>query len=102
MSARSRAAVAVFAGAFLLYLACLPPGLAPYRDAGEFAVAAHTLGVAHPPSYPLYVLAGRAMDALPFASTAYRLALFSALCTAGAAAALAWAVGSPWAGLAAG
>ncbi len=78
MSARARIAWAVFALSFALYLAALPPGLAPYRDAGEFAVAAHTLGVAHPPSYPLYVLFGRLFDALPLATTSYRLSVFSA------------------------
>lgn len=102
MSARARAALGVFAAAFLLYLATMPGALAPYRDAGEFAVAAHTLGVAHPPSYPLYAVVGRAFDALPAATTAYRLNLLSALCAAGAAGALAWAAGSVPAGLVAG
>lgn len=106
MNARSRnlLAAAVFWGAFLLYMSSMPPGLAPYRDAGEFAVASHTAGVAHPPSYPLYVLFGRAADAIPWATTAYRLDLLSAACGAGAAAVLAWlaAAAGPWAGLAAG
>ncbi|MDE2291898.1 MAG: DUF2723 domain-containing protein, partial [Elusimicrobia bacterium] len=101
---RLRLAAAVGAGLFLLYMACMPPGLAPYRDAGEFSVAAHTLGVAHPPSYPLYVLLGRAVDSLPGATTDYRLGLFAAACAAGTAATLAWlaAAAGPAAGLTAG
>ncbi|MBI3296883.1 MAG: DUF2723 domain-containing protein [Elusimicrobia bacterium] len=106
MTTERRAALAagVFAAAFFLYMSSMPPGLAPYRDAGEFAVAAHTAGVAHPPSYPLYVLLGRAAEAFPWATTAYRLDLLSALCGAGAVAALTWlaAAAGPWAGLAAG
>ena len=30
-----------------LYIYCLPPVLPPYRDSGEMACAAWTLGVAH-------------------------------------------------------
>ena len=66
---RKQLAAAVFWGAFFLYMSSMPPGLAPYRDAGEFVVAAHTAGVAHPPSYPLYVLLGRAADAIPRGTT---------------------------------
>lgn len=58
-------------------------------DSGEFAAAAATLGVAHPPGYPLYVLAGRAFGTLlPWGTWAWRLNLFSGVCAAGALALL--------------
>lgn len=61
-----------------LYLYTLPPGLPPYRDAGEMASAAWTLGVAHQPGYPLYILAARIFSHLPLGNPAWLLNLFSA------------------------
>lgn len=90
-----RRAAAVFALFLALYLWTMPPGIAPYRDAGEMSVAARSLGVPHPPSYPLYALAGRAADALvPFASPAYRSGVLSAAAGAAALALLFWALGA--------
>jgi tetratricopeptide (TPR) repeat protein len=77
-------ALLVFIVSFGVYLTALPPALAPYRDAGEMATSAFTLGVSHPTSYPLYILLGRLMNAVPLGNPAYRLSLLSAL--AGAAA----------------
>jgi tetratricopeptide (TPR) repeat protein len=74
----------LFLAVFALYLAKLPPVLAPWRDTGEMSLAAATLGVAHPTSYPLYVLLGRAAILFPLGNPAYRLNLLSA--AAGAAA----------------
>jgi len=82
----------VFVGVLLVYLRALPPSLAAWRDAGEMAAAAWTLGVAHPTSYPLYVLLGRAMRHFPLGNFAYRLNLLSAVAGAGAVALLfSWA-----------
>jgi hypothetical protein len=86
------------------YAATLNPTV-PAGDSGELIAAAATLGVAHPPGYPLYVLAGRAwMQLLPLGGVAWRLNLLSAVCAAGAAAALALALrrlaGSRWGALA--
>ena len=61
-----------------LYIYTLPPGLPPYRDAGEMASAAWTLGVAHQPGYPLYILAARVFSHLPLGNPAWLLNLFSA------------------------
>ena len=82
-----KSAGAVFLMAFGLYLATLPPALAPYRDTGEMSVAARTLSVAHPTSYPVYVQLGHLAQGLPFGNRAYRLSLLSVLC---GALALAW------------
>ncbi len=79
-----RAVAAVFASVFLLYLGCLYPAIAP-RDSADMATAAMTLGVAHPPGYPLYSLLGHAwLSVFPWANAAYRLNVLSAV--AGAAA----------------
>ncbi|OGR78021.1 MAG: hypothetical protein A2X32_07795 [Elusimicrobia bacterium GWC2_64_44] len=61
-----------------LYLYCLPPALPPYRDAGEMASAAWTLGVAHQPGYPLYILTAKLFTLLPLGNPAWRLNLLSA------------------------
>lgn len=67
------------------YIFTAYPGLSPYRDAGDMASAAMTLGIAHPPGYPLYALAGRLWLALvPAGDPAYRLHALSALCAAAA------------------
>ena len=65
-----------------LYLSTLAPGLLP-ADAGEFQIVASTLGIAHPPGYPLYTLLGRLVVFIPLHSPAWRVNLFAALCAAG-------------------
>lgn len=83
-------AAGVFAVALTLYLATAAPDLtwANYgADGGELITAAVTLGVPHPPGYPLYVLLGHGLSLWPGdGSMAWRFNLFSALCTALAAA----------------
>jgi hypothetical protein len=74
----------VFAAFALLGLAQAAPSVTT-GDSGEFAAAAATLGVAHAPGYPLYVLLAKAFGtALPFGSWAYRTNLLSVLCGAAA------------------
>ena len=68
---------AVFAGFLALYVATQGPALAPYRDTGEMAVAAETLGVAHPTSYPSYIMLGHVALRAPLGNKAYRLAMLS-------------------------
>jgi hypothetical protein len=72
----------LFATSLTLYLVTLAPDLLP-ADSGEFQLVAATLGVAHPPGFPLYTILGYLMTRLPLGETAaYRLNLFSALTSA--------------------
>lgn len=75
-----------------LYLWSAYPTLSSYRDAGDMAAGAWTLGVAHPPGYPFFVLLGKAWTVLlPLGSPAYRLNALSALAAGLAVALTAWA-----------
>ena len=80
------AAAGVFVLLFLIYLATLMPTVVD-QDSGELVAAAHVLGIPHPTGYPLWALLGRAFDFLPVGHTsAYRVALLSAVCAAAAGA----------------
>ena len=64
--------------AFWVYIKTLAPTVS-FFDSGELISAAYTLGVAHPPGYPLYVTLGWVFSKLPFGvNIAYRLNLMSA------------------------
>jgi tetratricopeptide (TPR) repeat protein len=90
---RLRAALGVFTAYFGLYVWTLPPSLAAYRDAGEMVLAAKTLGICHPPSYPLYVLLGKlAVVLMPIATPAYAVNLLSAAAAAAALAVFVYAL----------
>ena len=72
-----------------LYLLTLAPGLTwahDSADGGELAAAARTLGIAHPPGYPTYLLLAHVFTRLPVGEIATRTNLFSALSGAGASA----------------
>ena len=90
--------------ALAVYLATLAPTLSWAHhgaDGGDLITAARALGVPHPPGYPLYVLTAHLWSALPLPAgdLAYRFNLFSALCSAGAAALLSVTIArSRWAG----
>jgi hypothetical protein len=70
-----------------VYLATLCPTVF-VGDAGDFLTAAYTLGVPHPPGYPLYTLLGHFFMMLPIpggiSAPAYRMNLMSALAAWGA------------------
>ncbi len=85
---RAAAAAGLFLLLLGLYSFLMPPVLAPYRDAGELACDVYSLGVPHPPGYPLYVLAGRAFSALLPGAQDWKLNLFSAFAGAAAPASL--------------
>lgn len=74
----------VFLAAFGFYLAGASPSVAA-RDAADMSLAAWSLGVAHPPGYPLYSVLGRAWLAIfPWGNPGYGLAVLSCLAAAGA------------------
>ena len=78
----------VFLASFAFYLAGASPSIGA-RDCADMASAALTLGVAHPPGYPLYSVLGHAwLSLFPFGNPAYRLAVLSCLAAAGAVALL--------------
>lgn len=66
--------------AFALYWNTLCPTVFWY-DSAEFVTAAHTLGIPHPPGYPLYTLVAHPMSYLP-GNPARAINAFSALCAA--------------------
>ncbi len=55
-----------------------------FVDSGELATAAITLGIAHPPGYPLFTLLGHILSWLPVGLPVARVAVLSALATAAA------------------
>lgn len=81
-----RVELTLFLGLFACYAASAYPTIAP-RDSADMAAAAVSLGVAHPPGYPLYSTLGHAwLSWLGLGNFAYRLNLMAA---AGGAAAVA-------------
>ncbi len=70
---------AVFIGGFFffLYLYTCSHGPNITGDSPELIGASYSLGVPHPPGYPLYVLLGRLFTLLPVGSIAFRVNLSS-------------------------
>ena len=72
----------MFVAALLLYSWTLAPTVTP-TDSGELIVAAHGLGVAHPPGFPLWVMLAHLASIVPLGNVAVRInfldALFAAL-----------------------
>lgn len=56
-----------------------------FTDCGELAAVAATLGIAHPPGYPLFTLLGHLFALMPISTVAFRVGFLSALSAAGAA-----------------
>lgn len=85
-----------------VYLRTLAPTVAG-GDSGELIAVGATLGIAHPPGYPLYTLLAHAFTWLPFGGVAWRVNLLSAVCAALAAGLVCRAVrrasGQPWGGV---
>lgn len=77
------AAIATALAVFTVYLVTLAPTLPP-GDSGDLITAAATLGLAHPPGYPLFILIGHLFTLIPIGSPAYRMNLMSAVCDAAA------------------
>ena len=84
-TARLSCAGIVFIVALATYWLTLAPGVA-LVDSGELIVAAHNLGVAHPPGFPFYIMLAHLATMIPIGSVAVRVnfasALFAALASA--------------------
>lgn len=63
---------------FLVYLRTLAPTVTG-EDSGELIAAAYTLGIAHPPGYPLWCVLAHAFTWIPFGEVAWRVNLMSAV-----------------------
>lgn len=73
----------IFLSSLSLYIYTLAPSVAPQGDSGELVTVAYTLGIAHSPGYPLFTLIAHFLFTyLPFNSVAWRVNLFSAVCSA--------------------
>jgi len=82
-------AVFLFLIFFCFYLSGLCGTIPSYRDSGDLIATAATLGIAHPPGYPGYIIAAHLFGRLlPWATWAYRVNMFSALCAAASVAVL--------------
>ncbi|MCL4390558.1 MAG: DUF2723 domain-containing protein [Patescibacteria group bacterium] len=77
-------AVCVGLATLLVYFLMIAPSVAPQADSGELVTAAYTLGIPHPPGYPLYTFVAHFFTLLPWGSVAWRVNLFSALTQAAA------------------
>ncbi len=84
---RLGSAAVVFAVSLGLYTATLAPTVT-LVDSGELIVAAHTLGVAHPPGFPLYTLLAHLASMVPIGTVAVRVNFASAFFAACAVAVL--------------
>jgi len=89
------AGAALFLGVFGLYMRTMC-GSYDVVDGGEFLSAGASLGVAHPPGYPLFVLAERLLLAVPAGGPEFRMALLAPLAGAAAAAAAAMVLRRVW------
>ncbi len=78
------ASVVAGAAALAVYAATLNPTVS-HGDSGEMLAVVHTLGIPHPPGFPLYVLLAKLFAIVPIGSVAIRINFFSAVCDAMAA-----------------
>ena len=88
------AATLVTLGVYLLTLAPDLTWANAATDGGELITAAVTLGIPHPPGYPLYVVLGKLFSLLPLGTVALRFNLLSAFCGALAVGVLVLAIGA--------
>lgn len=69
--------VIIFTASLFVYVVTLAPTIS-FFDSGEMIAGAYTLGVAHPPGYPVYVTLGKLFTFIPLNNVAYRVNLMSA------------------------
>ncbi len=75
--------LAAAAIAAIIYGGTLAPTVGA-GDSGELVLAADSLGIAHPPGYPLWVLLARLVALVPIGEVAWRVNALSALLSAAA------------------
>ena len=63
---------------FALYLSTVAPTVY-WADGGELITAAYLLDLAHPPSFPLYLLLGKLMTLIPLGNIAFKVNLISVI-----------------------
>lgn len=68
--------------ALIVYLLTLAPTVTG-EDSGELIAAAYTLGVPHPPGYPLWTVLGKLFTFIPYGTVAWRVNFMSAFWGAG-------------------
>jgi len=78
---RMSASLIAFTSPLVVYILTLAREVT-FVDGGELPAVAATLGIAHPPGYPLFTLIGHLFSKIPVASIAFRVGLLSAVSTA--------------------
>ncbi len=68
----------LFLTLFIVYLSALCPTIYA-GDSSLFAAASFSLGSAHPPGYPLFIIMGKLLTFLPFGNIAFKVNLVNAL-----------------------
>src|SRR3990167_2908547 len=71
-------ALGIFGLTLIIYILTLSRSVY-YGDSGEFITIAKTLGIAHPPGYPLYTMLAHLFTYLPFGNLPFKVNLFSAV-----------------------
>lgn len=84
----ARLFLAASLAALVLYVRTLAPTVTA-EDSGELITAAYTLGIAHPPGYPLWCILGKVFTWIPLGTVAWRVNLLSAVLGAAAVGVLA-------------
>ena len=78
----NRILAAVIGGiALILYGKTMAP-TTTFWDCGEFIACSYTMGVAHPPGAPMFIMMGRVFTLIPFGDIGWRVNLISVLATA--------------------
>jgi len=70
--------ILVFLISFGLYFYTAPRLSTNFADSNEMIAASYTLGIPHPPGYPLYLIIGKLFSFFPIGEIAFRYSIFCA------------------------
>ena len=70
-------AIFIFTAVMAVYIFTLAPTITA-EDSGELITAAYTLGIPHPPGFPLYAILGKIFTFIPLGTIAWKVNLMSA------------------------